>query len=71
MTGVASDYVRRLAALEAVLLAAPRVTWHRVIVPIGQTKREAVATYTAERELDVDDVQRNAIYRIIVEARHA
>lgn len=64
------NYARRLEAIEAVLLPAPRTTWHRVIVPIGETKREAAARYASAHGLDVDEVQRNAIYRIIVQARH-
>ena len=42
-----------------------------MFVLIGQTKREAVAAYAAACGLHVDDVQRNAIYRILVEAWHA
>ena len=53
----ASNYARRLEAIEAVLLPAPRTTWQRVIVPIGKTKQEAAAAYATARGLDVDDVQ--------------
>ena len=68
---MASDYLRRLEAIEAVLLPAPPMTWHRVIVPIGQTKQEATAAYASAHRLDVHEVQRSVIYRVIVETPHS
>ena len=63
-----SNYLRRLEAIEAVLFPPPGRTWHRVIVPIGQTKQNATFAYATAHGLDVGDVQRNVIYRTIVEA---